>query len=162
MYLHSKLYIMLKREDSAGYMTNWAARLFAKRIERTLKPLGLAPAYMPVIFALADGSTLSQKELISRAAVEQPTMAATLSRMERDGLLQRKTDPQDKRSTLYSLRTQAKKAVETVAKAVKFNNDEILAVFDEAERKAYLDMMARIVRRLLELEERDDRAMLDR
>jgi len=149
---------MLKREESAGYMTNWAARLFAKRIERTLKPLGLQPAYMPVIFALADGSALSQKELLSRAAVEQPTMAATLSRMERDGLLLKKPDPNDKRSTLYSLKANTRKAVESVAAAVKFNNDEILAVFSEGERKTYLAMMGRLVKRLLELEERDENA----
>src|SRR5688500_17816857 len=101
---------MLKREESAGYMTNWAARLFARRIERRLQPFGIAPAYLPVIFALANGGALSQKELVGRAAVEQPTMAATLSRMERDGLVQKKADPQDRRSLLYSLKPQAKQA----------------------------------------------------
>lgn len=146
---------MLKREESAGYMTNWAARLFARRIERGIRPLGLSPAYLPVIFALADGSALSQKQLTARAAVEQPTMAATLSRMQRDGLLETRADPQDRRSVLYSLKPSARKAVEGVADAALRTNDEALAVFAPKERELYLAMMGRMVRRLLELEERE-------
>lgn len=146
---------MLKREESAGYMTNWAARLFARRIERSLKPLGLSPAYLPIFFALADGSTLSQKELTRRAAVEQPTMAATLSRMERDGLLVRKPDPADKRSTLFSLKPQARKAVEGITSAVMANNVEVLSALNEKERALYLGLLHKVVQRMLELEARD-------
>jgi MarR family transcriptional regulator, transcriptional regulator for hemolysin len=146
---------MLKREESAGYMTNWAARLFARRIERRLKPLGISPAYLPVIFALADGSALSQKALVARAAVEQPTMAATLKRMERDRLIETKPDPADRRSVLYSLKAEARKAVEEVARAAVDTNEEALAVFDKKEREQYLAMMQRMVGRLLELEEKD-------
>jgi MarR family transcriptional regulator, transcriptional regulator for hemolysin len=146
---------VLKREESAGYMTNWAARLFARRIERRLKPLGIQPAYLPVIFALADGSALSQKALVARAAVEQPTMAATLKRMQRDRLIEAKADASDKRSVLYSLKAEARKAVEGVARAAIETNEEALTAFDSKEREQYLAMMQRRVRRLLELEERD-------
>jgi DNA-binding MarR family transcriptional regulator len=149
---------MLTREESAGYMTNWAARLFARRIERRLKPLGIQPAYLPAIFALADGSALSQKALVARAAVEQPTMAATLKRMERDRLIETRPDPADKRSVLYSLKPEARKAVEGVARAAVDTNEEALAVFNAKEREQYLAMMGRMVRRLLELEERDGTA----
>ncbi len=155
MYLDSKLYDMLRREKSAGYMTNWAARLFARRIERSLKPLGLSPAYLPVFFALADGEALSQKELTRRAAVEQPTMAATLARMQRDGLLERRADPRDRRGALYSLRPKAMPAVEKVAAAVAATNAEVLAGLAEAERPLYLDLLGRIVGHLVELEARE-------
>ena len=70
----------LDRASSAGYMTNLAARLFTRELERQLAATGIATAYMPVMFALAGGAALSQKELAQRAAVEQPTMAATLNR----------------------------------------------------------------------------------
>lgn len=146
---------MLKREESAGYMTNWAARLFARRIERKLRPLGISPAYLPVIFALADGSALSQKALVGRAAVEQPTMAATLKRMERDRLIETRPDPADRRSVLYSLKAEARKVVDGVAQAAVETNEEALAAFDKKERELYLAMMQRMVRRLLELEERE-------
>lgn len=155
MQLDRKLYKMLKREESAGYMTNWAARLFARRIERRLKPLGLSPAYLPVIFALGDGGALSQKDLVARAAVEQPTMAATLARMERDGLLRKQADPRDRRSQLYTLDRHAKEAVAGVRMAALASNEEALSVLTDEERAQYLALVGRVVGRLRELEEQD-------
>src|SRR5882724_11960371 len=49
----------------------------------------VAAGYLPVCFALA----ATQTALASLAAIEQPTMAATLTRMERDGLIHRRPDP---------------------------------------------------------------------
>ena len=45
----------MKREESAGYMTNLAARLFAQAMERAIRPHGVAVAYVPVFFALSGG-----------------------------------------------------------------------------------------------------------
>ena len=35
----------LKRTQSAGYMTNWAARLFARAIDQKLRPMGMSSGY---------------------------------------------------------------------------------------------------------------------
>ena len=52
------------RETSAGYLTNWAARLFARAIERRLAGGNSGP--MPVFFALQDGGAMTQKALALR------------------------------------------------------------------------------------------------
>lgn len=135
----------LTRETSAGYMTNWAARLFARELERQLAPSGIAPAYMPVLFALADGSTLTQKELARRAAVEQPTMAMTLKRMERDGMINRRPDPGDKRSALVALTPPALGKVETVERVVGAINALALEQLDPAERRQFLSLLGRVI-----------------
>lgn len=135
----------LIRETSAGYMTNWAARLFARELERQLAPTGIAPAYMPVLFALADGSTLTQKELARRAAVEQPTMAATLNRMERDAMIDRHPDPGDKRSALVALTPLALGKVETVERVVSAINTLALEQLTPSERSQFLSLLARII-----------------
>src|SRR5882672_1000625 len=77
---------------SAGHLVSRAQRLFAKEADRRLKPLGLSSGHIPVILALAVEPVLSQKALVQRAAIEQPTLAATLVRMERDGLVERRVD----------------------------------------------------------------------
>ena len=135
----------LSRETSAGYLTNWAARLFARELERQLAPSGIAPAYMPVIFALADGSALTQKELARRAAVEQPTMAATLNRMQRDGFIARRQDPGDKRSALVALTPLALGHVETVERVVNAINALALEQLEPEERQQFLGLMRRII-----------------
>lgn len=133
------------RERSSGYMTNWAARLFARVIDRKLKELGVSSGHMPVFFALGDGAAMPQKALAALAAIEQPTMAATLSRMERDGLIERRPDPQDGRSQLVALTPAAMEKAARVRQAAMSVNAVALAGLDEAEQALYLDMLSRIV-----------------
>lgn len=140
------------RDRSAGYMTSWAARLFARAIDRRLKPLGLAPAHMPVMFALGDGRELSQKALAEAAAIEQPTMAATLARMERDGLVLRRPNPDDRRAALFSLTPEAREQADAVYAAAFEINDAALAGLTQEERAAFLGMLARVVAALGEEE----------
>lgn len=142
----SKLYSgALDRHSSAGYMTNWAARLFARVMDKRLKPLGMSCGQMPVFFALSARPTLSQKQLAEAAATEQPTMAATLARMERDGLLVKRPNPQDGRSALYSLSPKAQEKSMEIRAAVEEINAAALSGLEAQERAAYLAMMAKVV-----------------
>ena len=135
----------LSRETSAGYLTNWAARLFTRELERQLAPTGIAPAYMPVLFALADGSRLTQKELARRAAVEQPTMAQTLNRMQRDAMIERTPDPGDKRSALIGLTPLALGKVATVEGVVSRINALALEHLTAEERGQYLGLLRQVI-----------------
>ncbi|MEQ1900268.1 MAG: MarR family transcriptional regulator [Devosia sp.] len=134
-----------RREQSAGYLTNWAARLFVRALERRLTGGGGGSGTMPVYFALNEGGALSQKALARWAAVEQPTMANTLDRMERDGLVSRAPDPDDGRSMLISLTPLGReRATESLTVARKVNALGLSAL-KPAEREPFLDMLGRIV-----------------
>jgi len=135
----------IDRSDSAGYMTNWAARLFARAIDRRLKPLGIASGQLPVFFTLGAGAALTQKALAEIASIEQPTMAATLARMERDGLISRRADPKDGRSALVALTPAAFDKARQVRAAVDEVNAIALGPLDPAERDAFKHMLARVV-----------------
>jgi MarR family transcriptional regulator for hemolysin len=143
----------LQRSRSAGYMTNWAARLFARAIDRRLKPLGISSGQLPVFFALGEGAALSQKRLTELAAIEQPTMAATLSRMERDGLVEKRPDPDDRRSSLVALTPVAMEKARGVREAIAGVNAVALAAFSSGEQQAYLEMLAKITSALDGLED---------
>jgi DNA-binding MarR family transcriptional regulator len=135
-----------KREESAGYLTNWAGRLFVRAIERRLAGGSAGP--MPVFFALAEGEALSQSALARWAVVEQPTMANTLNRMERDGLIARTPDPEDGRSALVSLtKLGLQRAHEALASAKEVNG-LALAGFKPAEREQFLGMLRRVAENL--------------
>lgn len=131
------------RETSAGYLTNWAARLFVRAIERRLAGGSSGP--MPVFFALQDGGAMTQKALAQMAAVEQPTMANTLSRMERDGLVMRTPDPNDRRSAQVSLTPLGlERAKAAFVSAIEVNGIATEALQPE-EREAFYGMMHRII-----------------
>ena len=131
------------RETSAGYLTNWAARLCARAIERRLAGGNSGP--MPVFFALQDGGAMTQKALAQLAAVEQPTMANTLNRMERDGLVLRNPDPNDRRSALVSLTPLGlERARAAFVSAMEVNGIATDALKPE-EREVFYEMMRRII-----------------
>lgn len=131
------------RKTSAGYLTNWAARLFARALERRI--IGSSSGPMPVFFALQDGSALSQKELVQLAAVEQPTMAATLNRMERDGLIVRTPDPTDGRSSRVSLTPLGRQRAEAAFKIAVEVNAIATGALEPEERELFYDMIRRVI-----------------
>jgi MarR family transcriptional regulator, transcriptional regulator for hemolysin len=146
---------MFDRTQSPGYMTNWAARLFARAIDRKLRAIGISSGQLPVFFALGNGEALSQKALTRAAAIEQPTMAATLARMERDGLVARKPDPADKRSALISLTPTALEKLKSVREAIASVNAAAIADLDAKQREDYLVMLRSIIAALDALPDED-------
>lgn len=131
------------RENSLGYMTNWAARLFVRAIERRLAGGNAGP--MPVFLALQDGRAMTQTALALQASVEQPTMANTLRRMERDGLIERTPDPSDGRSALVKLSALGhERAEQAIASAIEVNGVAAAALGPD-ELVTYLKLARRIV-----------------
>ncbi len=105
-----------------GHLINRSARAMNRWGEARFQKLGLAIAQLPVLASLKDGSTKTQRELAELARIEQPTMAQLLSRMNRDGLLRIKSNPEDKRSSLISLSPRAIKQLPAAKEAILEGN----------------------------------------
>ena len=92
--------------DSDGLATELItalARRSAAEFAGQLAPLGLTPAQFAVVdFLVNNGGSATQAEIARSVGVEQPTMAATLRRMERDNLIFRVADPSDGRQSFVS------------------------------------------------------------
>ena len=110
-----------------------------------MRPLGFGMSQLPVLHALADGGSRTQKELAQWARVEQPTMAEMLARMERDGLIVRLPDPADRRSALISLTPLGRKSAKEALAAAMQTNELGLSVFSSTERAQFLDMLRRLI-----------------
>lgn len=133
------------KTSSAGYLANHVARLFARELAEAVRPLGLAPAQFMVLLELWREEGLTQKDLVGRLDVEQATMAATLARMERDGLIERRPDQADARARRIQLTVRAKTLQEPALAAAKGVNARALAGFSEDEREVLLSGLRRIV-----------------
>ncbi|AFL73626.1 MarR family winged helix-turn-helix transcriptional regulator [Thiocystis violascens] len=132
-------------DQSAGYLANHLARLFARQLQGRIKPLGLTTGTFPALLVLWEGDGLTQRELIDRLDIEQPTLANTLARMERDGLIVRKKDAADARAQRIWLTDQARALrAPAIAAAVQVNNDA-LAVLTEAGRDQFIALMRRVI-----------------
>jgi DNA-binding MarR family transcriptional regulator len=96
-----------RREESPGYMTNLAARSLEQALHRRIAPYGVVPGQFAQLLALYERDGQTQAELCEEVRIEQPTMARTLARMERDGLIERRPDPTDRRRVLIFLTERA-------------------------------------------------------
>lgn len=133
------------KNDSAGYLTNHLARLFARELQGRIKPLGLSTGTFPALLVLWENDGLTQRELVERLDVEQPTMASTLTRMERDGLIERRKDPDDGRLQRIWL-TEAGRALEGPATALaEALNAQALAELTADERAAFLSLVRKVI-----------------
>ncbi len=126
------------RDQSLGYLVNWAGRLLTRLADKRLNHFGMTAGQIPVFIALAADGPASQKSLAQAAAIEQPTMAATLSRMERDGLVARKPHPVDGRSTLVSLTPQMLDRTDPILRTITAINEDALRTIPEADRQTIL------------------------
>ncbi|MCV0426133.1 MAG: MarR family transcriptional regulator [Roseibium sp.] len=139
-----------EKDSSTGYLTNHMARLFVAGLQRRIKPLGLMTGQFPALLALWSKDGRSQKELIQLLDIEQATLANTLSRMERDGLINRRPSEDDGRVQLIYL-TEAAKALEKPAiLAAQETNAIALKDFSDEEKKQFMEMMWRAISALQE------------
>ncbi|GAA0291571.1 MarR family winged helix-turn-helix transcriptional regulator [Rhodovulum strictum] len=133
------------REASAGYLANHMARLFEKGLARRLVPLGLAPAQFMVLLVLWREDGLTQRDLAERLDVEQATMANTLARMERDGLITRSVDAEDRRARRNHLTERGRALEGPATEAAAAQNAAALAGLTEAERAALIAIAAKVI-----------------
>jgi DNA-binding MarR family transcriptional regulator len=136
-------------EASPGFWINRASRALLRRGDGRLRPLGFAMSYLPVMRSLAmAGRPLSQRELAQAAGVEQPTMAETIQRLVRDGMVQCAPNPDDKRSTGISL-TRLSRARFPKARAVLMNSErEAMAGLSDDEKALLRDLLKRVLKNL--------------
>jgi DNA-binding MarR family transcriptional regulator len=130
------------------FWINHASRLVLRLFEQRLRPLGFGFAYVPVVVALEENGPLTQKELIESAHVEQPTMAALLARMERDGVISRSPHPVDQRASLISLTAKAKTRLPKAREQLRQGAELALAGLSKQERATLLALLQRVVANL--------------
>jgi DNA-binding MarR family transcriptional regulator len=86
-----------------GLAVNTLGRNILWSLSRRTAQQGALPGAYPIIAWLMQLSDSTQGELSRLIGIEQPTMALTLRRMERNGLIQRTPDPDHGRRTHVKL-----------------------------------------------------------
>lgn len=136
------------REESTGYVVNLCARLITQRLSEALGPFGVAPAQMSVLLALEALGEGTQRELAEMGAVEQPTMAQTLGRLERDGLVYRTSDQSDKRKAIVRLTDRARALLPLIEAIATSINNEAVRGLRGANGKMFVDLAAQVAANL--------------
>jgi len=92
----------------------------------------IKPAYLGVLLSLWNEDGLKANELGKRAGLEPSTMTGLLDRMERDGLVKREPDPNDRRAHRIHL---TEEGVDAEVSATKVVSDTLEKVFSTIPEK---------------------------
>ena len=85
------------------------------RIEyQTIKQSGLTPAQFGVLEALYNKGDLRICELIEKILTTSGNITVVIKNLEKDGLIKKKPDPNDKRSCIISLTEEGEKIIEDI------------------------------------------------
>ncbi len=133
------------RSHSATYLAGQLAKGFARSLNARSAELGFSPGQFPVLLELWQEDGLTQKQLLDRLDVEQATLANTLSRMQRDGLIDRRQHPHDKRAQVISLTDLGRELENRAVTAAAEADDALFAGFRQFERELMIEYMRKIV-----------------
>ncbi|WP_210275482.1 MarR family winged helix-turn-helix transcriptional regulator [Rhizobium sp. G21] len=120
----------------------------ASLLQDRLKTLGIAPAQFAVMLAIDQTGSPLQKDIVEALDQEQATVANTLARMERDGLVVRSPYEKDARVQKVSLTPRAKEIwSEALEKATELNELALSALTRE-ERDSFILLMQKVIYKL--------------
>lgn len=126
-------------------LVNWLSRLMSKKVDQRLAAVGLTGSQLPVLVALKDGGARTQKELADFAGVAQPSMAQLLSRMERDGLIQRVPSSTDGRISMISLTPLASSRLGPGRAVLRALDNDLCSVLTSEERKSVTVILQKLI-----------------
>jgi DNA-binding MarR family transcriptional regulator len=83
---------------SLGFLLTETARLIRRNFDRRVQPLGLTQTQWRAIAHLKHNEGIKQATLAEILEVQPITLARLIDRMERDGWVERRPDPNDRRA----------------------------------------------------------------
>ena len=134
----------MQPHESLGHAFSTMARLLDRDLRRALAEYGVLPGQLPVLLALWEHDGRTQTELADVTGVEQPTMATTLNRMERDGLVRRLPDSEDGRRVAIFLTQPARRSGKPITDAVRAVNRRALRGLSAEERSLLYGLPERL------------------
>lgn len=121
-------------------------RRWRKLLDERLKDLGVTQArWTTMVYLHKSGEGLTQRDLASRMAIENPTLVRLLDNLESQGLVQRKACEDDRRARRLFLTPQGTEFMDVLYKRSGDLRDELLEGVSEKDLKATLKVMDRIL-----------------
>jgi DNA-binding MarR family transcriptional regulator len=127
-----------------GFLLKDVTRLYTRRVEERAQDLSLTLAQCKALSYLARHEGVSQKRLAELTELDPMSLVRILDRMEADGWVERRPDPQDRRARTLWLMPQAASVLERIETISRQTRAEALAGFNESEREQLSRLLERV------------------
>ncbi|MGH8229839.1 MAG: MarR family winged helix-turn-helix transcriptional regulator [Steroidobacteraceae bacterium] len=138
-------------QRNLGFLLKDVTRLYTRRFEERAQRLALTLPQCKALAYLANNEGISQKRLAELIEIDPMTLVRMLDRMEADGWVQRRADPEDRRARSLAVTEPARSIVEQIWALAHRTRDEALAGLSSGERTMLIELLERVHLNLLEL-----------
>lgn len=135
-------------EDAPGVLTNHAAKVFNRRVDMLLRPLGLPMAHLSPLMQLHHHPTMLQRDLVKACGIGQPAMVHALAKLEEAGLISREQNERDRRAASISLTSQGQDLVHAAWPLLIDANVHALSGFSPEESRTFSALLKRLIANL--------------
>lgn len=137
-----------ERQTSFGWLLNVVANHASKEFDKRLREKGLTLALWPTLMCLWEKEGVTQREIAQMSKVESSTTTRTLDKLEALELVERRADPESRRSFRIFLTDKGKALKEEVIHLPVEVNQTLLAGLEEEEQRALIATLQKLVERI--------------
>ncbi len=121
------------------------------KMNQALSALDLGKGQPPILRYLTINNGCIQSDIAKQEKKAPATITVMLKTMEKNGLIERKSDPADHRTMRVYITDKGREAHENVGKMFAEMDREVFSVFDEKEYGEFLFLLGKMKGRLLKL-----------
>lgn len=121
-----------------------AARTLQKYYNAKLSTYGLTLAQSFILLALYEKNGLGVKGLAEQLFLDSSAVTGLIDRMEKENLLERRTDPEDRRAFQINLTTKGRNLAEQILPASKELNESMKLALDKEEWNGFMSFVRKI------------------
>jgi DNA-binding MarR family transcriptional regulator len=126
------------------FLLNQASYALGNEMATRLAEVGISPRHYCVL-TNARGQDLTQIRLAERSMLDKTTMVVTLDELERQGLLERRPSPADRRVKLIAVTPEGEQAIDRAQGIVERMQADILESLPEDRRAAFTKALGDLV-----------------
>ncbi len=133
-----------KEDDSLRRRLVQLTHLYFRETFQALKDTGIHPKQVPFMILLDEQEGMSQREISQELGISPPTVAVSVKRLEKSGLVERREDEQDLRRSRIFLTERGKETIRDIKTCVEEKEALVFRGFTESERclmKRFFDQM---------------------
>ncbi|WP_135444807.1 MarR family winged helix-turn-helix transcriptional regulator [Vibrio tasmaniensis] len=133
------------RQNSFGWMINVIANKASKDFDTELKEHGLTIALWPTLMCLWEEEGITQRDIAAKSKVENSTTTRTLDKLEKLELVERRADPNSRRSFRIYLTEKGKALEEQLISIPTRLNKELMNELDAKEQQQMIKLLQKMV-----------------
>jgi DNA-binding MarR family transcriptional regulator len=127
-----------------GFLLSRMGMVAMRRFSERLEPLALTTRLWGVLNVLAAQPGLSQQALGAEVAMDPSSVVAAIDELERQGRVERRRDPSDRRAYALYLTDEGDRTLARGRVLAREAHDELLAPLGEDERRLLHDLLLRL------------------